>query len=60
MAVIIIIIFVLILLSPDKEEATTNVIAFGIEALITVALFGVNPILGIIVGYLFLRSWGKQ
>lgn len=57
---VIIIIFVLILLSPDKEEATTNVIAFGIEALITVALFGVNPILGIIVGYLFLRSWGKQ
>lgn len=60
MAVIIIIIVVLILLSPDKEEATTNVIAFGIEALITVALFGVNPILSIIVGYLFLRSWGKQ
>lgn len=60
MAVIIIIIVVLILLSPDKEEASTNVIAFGIEALITVALFGVNPILGIIVGYLFLRSWGKQ
>lgn len=60
MAVIIIIVIVLILLSPNKEEATTNVIAFGIEALITVALFGVNPILGIIVGYLLLRSWGKQ
>ena len=39
MAVIIIIIVVLILLSPDKEEATNNVVAFGIEALITVALF---------------------
>ena len=53
------IIILLILISPDKGEATGNIIAFGIEAVITIALFGVNPILGIIVGYLFLRSWDK-
>lgn len=53
------IIILLILLSPDKGEATANVIAFGVEVVITIALFGVNPILGIIVGYFFLRSWNK-
>lgn len=60
MAIIIIIIAVLILLSPDKGEATANVIAFGIEVIVTIALFGLNPILGIVAGYLFLRSWNKK
>ena len=55
----IIFIIILILLSPDKGEATANTIAFGIEVIITIALFGVNPILGIIAGYFFLRSWSK-
>ena len=53
------IVILLILLSPDKGEATGNIIAFGIEVIITIALFGVNPILGIVVGYFFLRSWNK-
>ena len=53
------IIILLVLISPDKGEATANIIAFGIEVVITIALFGVNPILGIIAGYFFLRSWDK-
>lgn len=60
MGFIIFIIVLLILLSPDKGEATANIIAFGVEVIITIALFGVNPILGIIVGYFFLRSWSKE
>ena len=53
------IIILLVLISPDKGEATANIIAFGIEVVITIALFGVNPILGIIVGFLFLHGWDK-
>lgn len=53
------IIILLVLLSPDKGEATANIIAFGVEVVIIIALFGVNPILGIIAGYFFLRSWNK-
>lgn len=60
MTFIIIIAIIFILLSPDKGEATAKTIAFGVEVVITIALFGVNPILGIIVGYLFLRSWNKE
>ena len=44
-------------MSPDPGGAVANIIAFGIEIAITVAVFGINPILGIIVGYFFLRSW---
>lgn len=60
MTIIIIIIVVLILLSPDRLEATANTIAFGIEVIITIALFGINPILGIVAGFFFLRSWSKK
>ncbi|MBO5057380.1 MAG: hypothetical protein J6C64_13645 [Lachnospiraceae bacterium] len=54
------IIILLIKCSPDPGGATANIIAFGIEVVITIIVFGINPILGIIVGYLFLRSWDKQ
>lgn len=57
--VVIGIIILLIKCSPDPGGATANIIAFAIEAVITIAVFGINPILGIIVGYLFLRSWDK-
>lgn len=54
------IIILLIKCSPDPGGATANIIAFAIEVVITIALFGVNPLLGIIAGYLFLKGWDKQ
>lgn len=56
---LIIVVGILMLLSPDREGALANVLGFGLQVVITIVLFGINPILGIVAGYFFLKSWNK-
>lgn len=51
------VICIIIAILTGNDDCLSGLLVMGGGILITVVAFGVNPILGIIVGYLVLQGW---